>query len=288
MRVPRFWAVAEGSETGPSGERRFRRAWGWSMASASDALALAQQQLRDALAALRGGVRVGGYYPRKPLREPIVEEFLGDDGEQTFVITRNRYGAEILNTDRVLIADVDLPELEARSARGFLRGLFRRNQPDPEGEPAPVVERLDRIARWAAERPSLGVIVYRTASGLRVFVTGVAEPATSAEGERILAELDADRIYRELCRANETFRARLTPKPWRLPGIKAPRGRWPYADSSAERRFERWLSAYGAASRGFAVCRRLAVYGPGPSSLEAQIIRLHDDRTAVATALPLA
>jgi hypothetical protein len=261
------------------------------MASASDALAVAQQQLREALANVRGGVRVGGYYPRKPLREPIVEEFLAYDGEQTFVVTRNRYGAEILNTDRVLIADVDLPELEGSGTfRGFLRRLFGRApaDTDPQAEPAPVVERLDRIAQWAAGNPSLGVIVYRTASGLRVFVTGVAEPATSAQGERILAELDADRIYRELCRANETFRARLTPKPWRLPGLKAPRERWPYADDGAERRFQRWLSAYEEVSREFAVCRRLAAYGPGPSALEDQIIRFHDDRTGVATALPLA
>jgi hypothetical protein len=257
------------------------------MSSAADALVVAQEQLREALANLRSGRTVGGYYPRKPLREPIVDETVVD-GEQVFVITRNRYGAEILNTDRLLIADVDLPELEGRRTfGGFLRRLFGRTPDDSDqlAEPAPVVERLGRLAEWAARNPSLGVIVYRTASGLRVFVTGVAEPATSAQGGQILADLDADPIYRELCRANETFRARLTPKPWRLPGLKAPRERWPYAD---ERRFQRWLAEYEATARDYAVCRRLAAYGPAPSAWASAIIRRHDDRTGVAPALPLA
>lgn len=287
MRIPRFWAMAEGSGTGPDGTRLFRHAWGWSMSSATEALAVAHEQLRSALATIRSGTKVGGYYPRTPLRESILDEFLVDD-DQVFAVTRNRYGAEVLNTDRLLIADVDLPELERTTGGGVLRRMFRRSTPEPSTEPAPVVERLGTIAGWARDHPGLGVIVYRTASGLRVFVTGLAEPATSAQGEQILAELDADPIYRELCRSHGTFRARLTPKPWRLPRIKAPLGGWPFPDYNAEFRFQRWLATYEAAAREYAVCRRLATHGPAPSTLEAQIIRLHDDRTRIDVALPLA
>jgi hypothetical protein len=259
------------------------------MSSAADALAVANARLHSALANIRSGARSGGYYPRVPLREPILDELIVD-GEQILVLTRNRYGAEILNTDRVLIADVDLPELAESAASGMLRRMFRRHavSADPSAEPSVVVQRLGMLANWASANPALGVIVYRTASGLRVFVTGVAEPATSAEGERILAELGADPIYRELCRTHGTFRARLTPKPWRLPRFKAPRGHWPYADGKAERRFQRWLATYEAAAGGYAVCRRLATHGTASSAMEEQIIRLHDDRTRVATSLPLA
>jgi hypothetical protein len=212
------------------------------------------------------------------------------DGEQVLVLTRNRYGAEILNTDRILIADVDLPELEEPTSDGLLRRMFRRSSTpaDPVTEPPPVVERLDALAQWARTNSDLGVIAYRTASGLRVFVTGVDEPASSARGDQILAELGTDPIYRELCRTHGTFRARLTPKPWRLPRIKAPRDRWPYADDWVERRFQRWLAEYEAAGRGYAVCRRLSTHGPAPSTLEAQTIQLHDDRTRATTGLPLA
>jgi hypothetical protein len=288
MRIPRFWAVAEGS-TGTRRKRLFRRAWGWSMSSAAEAVAVAHEQLRLALDNPRPGVRAGRYYPRKPLREPILDELL-IEGEQALAVTRNRYGAEILNTDRLLIADVDLPELQGRTSGGLLRRLFRRQPPaaDPMVEPVAVVERLGTLADWARANPDLGVIVYRTASGLRVFVTGVEEPASSTRGEQILVELGADPIYCELCRTHRTFRARLTPKPWRLPSTNSPLGRWPYANGKTEQRFNRWLAHYDEASRGYAVCRRLATYGSYPSTLEEHIIRLHDVRTRVADALPLA
>lgn len=260
------------------------------MSSAADALAVAHERLRSTLADIRSGSRVGGYYPRVPLREPILDE-LFVDGEQVVVVTRNRYGAEVLNTDRVLIADIDLPELDGPAIGGLFGRLFGRRPAaptDPAGEPAPVVQRLGRVMDWAAANPGLGVIVYRTASGLRVFVTGVPDPTTSAEGQRILAELGADQIYRELCRAHGTYRARLTPKPWRLPRMKAPRGRWPYEEGEDEHLFQQWLAAYEATARDFAVCRRLATHGPTPSTLELQILQLHDERTRVTTSLPLA
>jgi hypothetical protein len=288
VRIPRFWAAVEGSDTGPRGERVFRRVWGWSMGSTAEAILVAQERLRSALAN-RLGARVGGYYPRTPLREPILDERIVD-GEQVFVLTRNRYGAEVLNTDRVLIADVDLPELEEPAADGWLRRVLRRSAPrtDPLAEPASVVERLGTLADWARANPGLGVIVNRTASGLRAFVTGIDDPVSSAHGEQVLAELGADPIYRELCRTHGTFRARLTPKPWRLPGMKAPLERWPFSSYGDERRFQDWLAEYEAVAQQYAVCRRLATHGPPPSTLEAEIIRLHDDRTRVSTPLPLA
>jgi hypothetical protein len=292
MRIPRFWASVEGSATGPRGERLFRRVWGWSMSSTADALDVAHEQLRAALSRVGLGPRVGGYYPRTPLREPILDELLLD-GEQALAITRNRYGAEVLNTDRILIADIDLPEMREPRSGGLLRRLFRRRTaasepPGPPPEPPSVVERLAAIGAWAGANPGLGVTVYRTAFGLRVFVTGVEEPTSSARGGQILTELGADPIYRELCRAHGTFRARLTPKPWRLPGIVAPTQRWPYPNDNAERLFQRWLARYEAAARGYAVCRRLAAHGPAPSTLDERILQLHDERTGVHTGLPLA
>ena len=291
MRIPRFWAAAEGSTDGPRGVRLFRRMWGWSMSSAAEALDLAEERLRSALATLTTGQRVGGYYPRQPLREPILaEEFADEPGDtQAVVVTRNRYGAEVLSTDRVLIADIDLPGLERPTRSGFLRRLFAQPSPaESPGEPPEVLARLRRLADWAAANPQFSVIVYRTASGLRVFVAGLAEPATSPRGAEILAELDADPIYRELCRAAGTFRARLTPKPWRLPGLAAPRDRWPLRDAAAEARFARWLARYEAASREYAVCRRLTAHGPAPSGWAAHVIALHDQRTRADTPLPLA
>jgi hypothetical protein len=259
------------------------------MSSVGEARAVAYDRLRSILTNVGSGTRPGDYYPRVPPREPILDELI-IDGEQAIVVTRNRYGAEILNTDRILIADVDLPELEEPTAGGLLRRIFRRSRPaaDPLTEPAPVVERLGTLADWARANPGLSVIVYRTASGLRVFVAGFDGDAPLGHGEHILAELGADPIYRELCRTHGTFRARLTPKPWRMPHITAPRERWPFADAGVEASFQRWLARYDDAARGYAVCRRLATYGPEPSTLETRIIQLHDEYTRVAFRRPLA
>jgi hypothetical protein len=259
------------------------------MSSVAEAREVAYEHLRTVLANIRSGTRTGGYYPRAPLREPILNELMVDS-EQALVVTRNRYGAEILNTDRILIADIDLPGLAERVARNLLRRLFGRSSagPHPAGEPAAVVDRLATLTSWADANPGLGVLVYRTASGLRVFVTGIVEPASSVQGEQVLAELGADPIYRELCRTHGTFRARLTPKPWRLPNMQGPPGRWPREEGRAERRFQRWLTKYETAAREYAVCRRLLSRGPAPSTLEAQIVQLHDDRTRVQAPLPLA
>jgi hypothetical protein len=258
------------------------------MSSAAEALDVAQERLRTALANIRLGVRGQHYYPRAPLREPILDELIVD-GEQALVVTRNRYGAGVLNTDRVLIADVDIPEL-MKPGPGLLRRLFGRStpEPDPAVEPPPVIERLGPLEDWARANPGWGVIVYRTASGLRVFVTGVDASPSSERTDSILAELGADPIYRELCRNHGTFRARLTPKPWRLRRMRPPRVSWPFANDRAEHEFRGWLAEYQAASAEYAVCRRLAAHGPAPSTLEAQILQLHDDRTKVHHPLPLA
>ena len=78
MRVPRFWAVAEGSGTSPQGQRLFRRVWGWSMSTAAEALEVAHDRLRSAMADPRTGSGSSAYYPRIPLREPILDEVLVD------------------------------------------------------------------------------------------------------------------------------------------------------------------------------------------------------------------
>ncbi len=291
MRIPRFWAVAEGSQTDEHGAGLFRRVWGWSMSSAADALAVAQERLQAVLAARQPGGRVGSYYPRVPLREPILEEVLageGSEGEQILVVTRNRYGADILNTDRVVIADIDLAELQEPRRRRRWAFWRASTEDDPAAEPAAVTERLDLLASWAAAHAGLGITAYRTASGLRVFVTGASDPAPSGDGLRILTELDADPVYRELCRAHATYRARLTPKPWRMTGMSAPSGRWPYAEGRPERRFQRWLASYREAAGSYAVCRRLAGFGTAPSGVERQIMQLHDERTRTDASLPLA
>jgi hypothetical protein len=95
--------------------------WGWSSQSPTDAARVAEERLAQALerVAREGGLPPGhGYYPRMPLREPVLEEVEAAAGAVLGVVTRNRMGCEVLCTDLLFIADVDVPGLEDTTARG--------------------------------------------------------------------------------------------------------------------------------------------------------------------------
>ena len=87
-----------------------------------------------------------------------------------------------------------------------------------------------RIARFVASHPGWAVRVYRTPSGLRAMAThqrfAPNDPAVTAFFDAV----GADPVYVRMCINQQCFRARLTPKPWRI-GISAhmkPRpGVWP-------------------------------------------------------------
>jgi hypothetical protein len=303
MQIPRFWVKDEGGEVDPSGRRWQLTMWGWSSASVADAADVARARLQQALEKVRRGEQlVGGYYPRLPLREEIVD-VVQHDGQDVAVITRNRYGAQVLNTDRVLIADVDR-DLQPRT-RGAdvmrevgkrLSRLFGRNVPiagqvekDPEPERSPEQQAVAAVQQWAAGYPEYGVRTYRTAAGLRVIVSGAQAPPSSELARRLLVELDSDPLYIELCAQHDTYRARLTPKPWRA-GWRSPTVRWPYESDAARREFASWLARYERASQDRSTCRLLATSGPEPlaGSADAAIVALHDDVTRVHDGTPLA
>lgn len=121
--IPRFWA----SRTTTVPTRRRGEVpvdvWGWSERSREDALSRAERRAQELAARGIEDARAAEYYPGRPVREEILEEVRGDDGALLAVITRNRYGAAVLNTDAVLIADVDLPASAlSRGRRGTERG----------------------------------------------------------------------------------------------------------------------------------------------------------------------
>jgi hypothetical protein len=249
MRIPRFWTRAEhdGFE-----------APGWSFTSLEEALRVAQERVR-LLADVITGKRPpqGRYlYGDRPVREPVVET-IGERPDA--LITRNLYGALCLNTEDVVFVDVD----------------------DPEDA------NLERIRRAAAAHPGWGMRVYRTSAGFRVLGTHARMSPTGGEIGTIFDALGADPLYRKLCAAQESFRARLTPKPWRIGAGRIP-ARFPYRDDDAAQRAAGWVSQYDQLSRGHAVCQLLETHGPGATDPVIQrVVELHDART-LAAGKPLA
>lgn len=291
-RPPQFWQSAEREVLSPEGQSFWLTMWGWSTSSLAEARDVATQRIGEAAARIAAGrIPSGGYYPRLPLREPQLADLVATDGSEALlaVVTRNRYGAEVLNTDAPLIADVDLPDPRPAQPRTGWRAWFGSGI-DAElaaNEDRNLADATERIDAFAAANPGLGVRTYRTFAGLRVIVTGGDLPPGTPASEEVLAALDSDPVYVLLCATHKTYRARLTPKPWRCDWYAIDVS-WPPTFTGSEGYAKRWEEGYAQHSRGFDTCRLLTTTGPPPSAREQQVIDLHDAVSGASGSQPLA
>lgn len=285
-QIPQMWESTQGRAVGPDGSDIIVRSWGWSTTSRDEARQMAQQRLPQVIEQAAQEFGHGGYYPRAVLREELLEEVHDDSGSLIAAVTRNRYGAEVLSVDAVLIADVDLPQRSSPTSTGMWGRLFGGGRSgtsaaDHEGEA------LQRLGAFAGDHPEWGTHVYRTAGGLRVLVTGTNARPGAAKATQILQAMDSDPLYVELCTTHETYRARLTPKPWRI-GMGALRTDWPTERPSGDDLRQRWVSRYDTASAGRASCERVASFGAAADATEQRLLDLHDMRGKADSGLPLA
>ncbi|MBP8260660.1 MAG: hypothetical protein KA118_13485, partial [Verrucomicrobia bacterium] len=261
--------------------------WRWSSSSLNEAATLAQEAARRIAERFhaRENLQRGYGYPDRPVREPVLREIRAPDGELAGAITRNSYGALVLNTARVMFADVDLPEPRS-SGGGWLKKLF--GKPEPSAACAAEESALARAEAWRRGHSGWGWRVYRTKAGLRLVATHALFDADGASTEQVFEALGADPLYRRLCRTQKCFRARLTPKPWRC-GIQKPPSRWPWPDAKTEARFKEWETRYLRACRDYATCE--AIPWPGDPQVDPTvqlILGIHDKITLAGSRLDLA
>lgn len=281
MNIPRYWFRATGQVPSTSGKAFNLVAWGWSSEGRDGAERKAQERLAAFAQRVQQGLDLPrGYAYDRPLREEIVQELKGRDGETAAVVTRNSYGSLVLNTAGAMFVDVDLPEKPGGSS--FLGRLFGKGGPSPE-EAA-----LARLREGLQQASSGSFRIYRTAAGFRVLGTDRVYDPRSAETQALMTSIAADPAFVQLCRVQESFRARLTPKPWRC-GQNLPPGRHPREDPSERTRFTTWLASYDQTCNFKATCRFVESVGPGWVSEEIKpILDLHDSATRASAALPLA
>jgi hypothetical protein len=106
--------------------------------------------------------------------------------------------------------------------------------------------------------------------------------------EEAFEALGADPLYRRLCKVQESFRARLTPKPWRC-GIRTPGVQWPWLDARDEARFVKWDEEYRRACVNFSTCRLVKTIGHAQVLPELQpLVVVHDELTRMNQPLKLA
>ena len=278
MNFPKFWA---------KGTHQQFTCWRWSDSSLAEAAALAQEGARRLAERFAAGdkLRHGYGYPDRPLREPVLREIKAPGGEVAAVITRNAYGALVLNTARIMFVDVDLPEPKSPLG-GWLKKLFGK----PGRSAAPITNDsvMAQAEAWSQSHPGWGWRVYRTKAGLRLLATHALFEPESASTEQVFDALGADPLYRRLCRTQKCFRARLTPKPWRC-GFKNPPGRWPWPDAKAEAQYKDWEALYQKACRDYATCELAAT--PGSQQIDSTvqlIVKVHDETTFADSKLDLA
>ncbi len=137
----------------------------------------------------------------KPVREEITHEI--DDCN---IVTRNRYGALVLNSSSVSIFDIDDYQ------RSFWENLGFGGKKDKK---TAIMERLVKLFENRSQRDT-SWRVYETCKGIRLIVVGHYFDPKSPAFEQFSRDINADALYTLLCTKQNCYRARLTPKPHRL------------------------------------------------------------------------
>jgi hypothetical protein len=283
MNIPKYWAKETYTAKNDDGETASGECWRGSNHSLEDARQQARmgaQQLAHKI--LNRHQRPLERYPygTRAMREEIVQALTDGQGKEFAIVTRNAYGALVLNAANAMFIDIDFEEEKPSGGLGKLFG----------GKAGPSQEQthLQRVEQWVTKNPGVALRVYRTAGGLRCLITtDIFDPSQESTLD-ILRSFDSDPLYVKLCKGQGCFRARLTPKPWRL-GIGKPPARYPFEDVRIESLFRQWEQNYSRASTDYAVCRLVKEIGYGTvHPIAAQVLALHDRATVAANERELA
>jgi hypothetical protein len=336
MIIPKYWAEAR-LQHKANGRQVTVRRFGWADESLATAQAHAEKRAQIALDAIvLGGEELQRREPKVPYNGaegvPIREEILAEHGD--VLITRNGYGAQCLNSPNVLFADVDCDSgsLERLgciagfllSIGGFIWGLTANRGSVGAGIGIGIIGLLlgyvvilwlakavlfltgglrawamRRIERFSRRHPEWHLRVYTTPAGFRILAMHTTfDPASPQVGAYFKA-LGTDPLYARMCLNQHCFRARVSPKPWRMrtkdtKGTKAvgrlrPRpGVWPVKPEHLPAR-QQWVQEYEKQSASFASCKfhcRLGAETLHPAAVAVQ--ELHDHLSQSSSDYPLA
>ncbi|WP_213600553.1 hypothetical protein [Pseudoxanthomonas japonensis] len=326
MIVPQYWAEGRLQHRSKGRQVTVRR-FGWSDVSQQEAQAHADARTREAFERVLAGEPLQRREDKRPYNGavgvPIREEIIARDGDS--VITRNSYGALCLNTPHALFVDIDfeapgpaaalkrnvrLPLLAFAAIAGVWAGSWwvglvaavvawlvagrvirHLHAARLRRDGGPEAWANARVEAFTAAHPDWSLRQYRTPAGLRVLVTHRPFDPAEPEVEACFKALQSDPVYAVMCVRQHCFRARVSPKPWRI-GIDRhlrPRpGTWPIKPERMEER-RQWVADYERRSEGFAACRYERTFGEGRIDPGVEPVRaLHDRLCRAESALPLA
>ena len=295
--------------------------FGWSDISQQDAHNVALKRIEEAFEQ----IEVGKDVIRKELRVayngsdgvPIREEVVAKYDD--VIITRNPYGSLCLNTPDVLFADIDylntytefsvypilsivgflifgqyifFPEIYTFSMIVGIIGIlsimggkiFAYKKNNPKADKTPEALALKTIERFSESNPEWHLRIYKTPAGLRILVMhDIFNVESSID---IFEALDTDYNYINMCKLQDCFRARVSPKPWRIgPTFREDNkiypqgadGLWPVKEEFMEER-KIWIKEYDELAINFASCKFLKAIGGTMVHPKAEAVRkIHDE-----------
>lgn len=179
----------------------------------------------------------------RPIREEIIRDIDSDN-----VVTRNYYGALILNTTSLSIFDID------QYQKSFWETLSWKKIDNKTG----IINKL-RTVFAANPLPGTTWRIYETTKGIRLIVMGSYIEPSSKIFSDFCRQINADNLYAFMCQKQNCYRARLTPKPHRMK-IACIKYRCPIPEGQ-EAAYRDWVANYEIEARNFAVCRLVEVLG---------------------------
>lgn len=324
MLVPQYWAESKTKKIIQGRQVTIRR-FGWSDDSNARAQEHAQERVAEAISLMESGKKIRKTEPKVPYNGaegvPIREEIVSRHRDS--VITRNSYGALCINTPDVLFADIDLQDeplakhywiaffilsMITVGAAALMRSwplfislliisfalvtllaiIIFKLQILLQGSPAKVS--MDRVRNFSRSNPYWHLRVYQTPRGYRILVMHKTFDPNDADAQMFLQKLHSDPLYVRMCKSQKCFRARVSPKPWRIdvPRLTPRPGVWPIAVEKMSDRIS-WVKNYEQAATNYASCRFLEKLGSGVVDPKTEFIRsLHDKYSKSDTDLKIA
>jgi hypothetical protein len=266
MKIYKYW-VTEKQTILIDGMEQGITCYGGSNISAEDARVKAREKAEKVKRKIKGEKHLFDEYEVE-IREEILQ--IIDDHS---AITRNRYGAQVLNAEHLLILDIDKP----KSSFG---DLFKKK--DAGQDKLKIFDMIRKLAS-TPKYQEYGFRIYATYQGARVIVLGKEFDPRDRDTGKIMSEFNCDRLYMTLCQKQGCFRARLTPKPHRMK-IRRYKVQFPRDEEDAELR--QWLVDYEQESRNYNVCIFIDQVGARHSVND--VVRLHDEIAGANFRQPLA
>ncbi len=268
MRIYRFWSKIEGI-IDVDGKTQRTICHGGSNESIEAAIASAQNRLERIQRHVHGEPLPSGDYEVE-IREEITHLI-----DTRNIVTRNRYGAEVLNSTSLMFMDIDQPRLR------LWEWLFPpRSTNDKQKRIVSMVKGLSMCPEYR------GLIfrVYMTHSGVRVLVTGKEFDPKDTTTHKMMSRFHGDPLYIALCHRQGCFRARLTPKPFRMKqsGFRV---HFPRETQEEETAQQEWVTSYNSRRQAYATCHFLTALGGDSTNA---LIQYHDQTTGAFSSLPLA